>query len=176
MSKSVDKIQSMCGRLSALNRKFELHRCECDLNELVTGIISNLNLGGALVTDLCPVPKAYLDSEQIRNVILNLILNASESGANGAEIQVATCLKGEHLFLSVTDRGCGMSRKFIRESLFHPFKTTKERGSGIGLYQSKMIVEAHGGRIEVRSREGFGSTFSVWLPFAGPNLTPDRET
>jgi signal transduction histidine kinase len=59
-----------------------------------------------------------------------------------------------------------MSRKFMNECLFHPFKTTKERGSGIGLYQSKMIVEAHRGRIEVQSREGSGSTFSMLLPLS----------
>jgi len=164
----------MCSRLSALNRKFELHRCECDLNELVAGTISNLNLGCALVTDLCPVPKASLDSEQIRNVILNLVLNASESVANGTEILIATGLKDGCLLLSVTDQGSGMSRKFIKECLFHPFKTTKERGSGIGLYQSKMIVEAHGGRIEVQSREGCGSTFTVFLPLEGTEPALDR--
>jgi putative PEP-CTERM system histidine kinase len=176
MSKSVEKIRTMCSRLSALNRKFELNRCECDLNELVSGTVSNLNLGCSLVTDLCPVPKASLDSEQIRNVILNLILNASESVDNGAEIVIATGMKGPCLLLSVTDRGCGMSRKFIRECLFHPFKTTKERGSGIGLYQSKMIVEAHGGRIEVLSREGFGSTFTVLLPLSYPDTAADQLT
>jgi putative PEP-CTERM system histidine kinase len=164
MTKSVEKIQNMCNRLSALNQKFEMHRRECDLNELVSGTISNLSLGCALVTDLEPVPRACLDSEQIQKVILNLILNANESVTNGAEIRIATCRKGANLVLSVTDQGCGMSRKFIKECLFHPFKTTKERGSGIGLYQSKMIVEAHGGRIEVQSREGSGSTFSVLLP------------
>ena len=164
MSKSVEKIQNMCHRLSALNQKFELRRCECDLNELVSSTISNLNLGCVLVTDLGPVPKASLDPEQIQKVMLNFILNANESAADGTEIRIATCRKGDCLLLSVTDQGCGMSKKFIRESLFHPFKTTKERGSGIGLYQCKMIVEAHGGRIEVQSREGSGSTFSAILP------------
>ncbi len=164
MSKSVDKIQNMCSRLSALDQKFELRRCECDLNELVSNTISNLDLGCALVTDLGPVPKASLDPEQVQKVILNLVLNANESAPGGSEIRIATCHKGDSLLLSVADQGCGMSRKFIKESLFHPFKTTKERGSGIGLYQSRMIAEAHGGRIEVQSREGHGSTFSVILP------------
>ena len=130
MSKNVEKIQNMCSRLSALNRKFELHRRECNLNELVSSTVSNLNLGCTLVTDLAPLPKASLDSEEIQKVILNLILNANESVTNGDEIRIATCRKGDNLVLSVTDRGCGMSRKFIKESLFHPFKTTKERGSG----------------------------------------------
>ena len=164
ISKSVEKIQNMYSRLSALDEKFELHRCQCDLNELVSNTISNLNLGCELVTDPGPVPKASLDPEQIQKVILNLILNANESSANGTEIRIATCRKGDYLVLSVTDQGCGMSRKFINECLFHPFKTTKKHGSGIGLYQCRMIVEAHGGTIEVHSREGCGSTFSMLLP------------
>jgi putative PEP-CTERM system histidine kinase len=172
MSKSVEKIQNMCSRLSVLDQKFELRRCECDLNELVSNTISNLNLGCVLLTDLGPLPKAFLDPEQIQKVILNLLLNANESAADGTEIRIATCRKGDYLLLSVTDQGCGMPRKFIDQSLFHPFKTTKERGSGIGLYQSKMIVEAHRGRIEVQSREGRGSTFSMLLPLTGSNSRP----
>jgi len=169
MSKTVDKIRNMCGRLSALDQKFELQRCECDLNELVSNTISNLTVGCLLMTDLCPLPKASLDPEQIQKVILNLILNANESAADGTEIRIVTCRRKDYLLLSVTDQGCGMSREFINKCLFHPFKTTKDHGSGIGLYQSKMIVEAHGGRIEVQSREGCGSTFTVILPLAGPN-------
>jgi hypothetical protein len=164
MSKSVEKIRNMYSRLSAIEQKFELHRCECDLNELVSDTISNLSLGCSLVTDLGPVPKAFLDQEQIQKVIVNFVLNANESAADGTEIRIATCSKEGCLVFSVTDQGCGMSRKFMNECLFHPFKTTKERGSGIGLYQSKMIVEAHMGRIEVQSREGSGSTFSMLLP------------
>jgi hypothetical protein len=164
MSKSVEKIRNMYSKLSALDQKFELQRCECDLNELVVGTISNLSLGCSLVTDLGPVPEASFDPEQIQKVIVNFVLNANESAENGTEVRISTCRKGDFLVLSVTDRGCGMSREFINESLFRPFKTTKERGSGIGLYQCKMIVEAHGGKIEVRSREGCGSTFSMLLP------------
>jgi hypothetical protein len=66
--------------------------------------------------------------------------------------------------LSVKDNGCGMSKEFVEQSLFRPFKTTKATGTGIGLFQSKMIVEAHNGRMEVESREGEGSTFRVLLP------------
>ena len=166
ISKNVEKIRNMYSRLSALDEKFELHRCQCDLNELASNTISNLNLGCELVTDLGPVPKASLDPEQIQKVMLNLILNARESAADGTEIRIATRRKGGYLVLSVTDRGCGMSREFMKECLFHPFKTTKERGSGIGLYQCRMIVEAHGGKMEVQSREGCGSTFSMLLPVA----------
>ncbi len=169
MSKSLDKIRNMCSRLTRLDRIFELQLSECDLNELISGTLSSLNLGCPLVADLGPVPKVLLDPEQIRKVLINLILNARESSSNGAEIRLSTRSEGDWLRFSVTDQGCGMSREFMKKFLFHPFKTTRENGSGIGLYQSKMIVEAHGGRIEVQSREGHGSTFSIFLPPAGPS-------
>ena len=168
MSNNLEKIRNMCSRLSPLDRKFELQLSECDLNELVSNTVSSLNPGIPLVADLGPVRKALLDPEQIRKVLLNLVLNACESSSNGAEIRISTWCEGDGLLFSVTDHGAGMSREFMKKHLFHPFKTTKENGSGIGLYQSKMIIEAHGGRIEARSREGHGSTFSVFLPLGGP--------
>jgi len=57
-----------------------------------------------------------------------------------------------------------MSREFIETRLFRPFQTTKPKGMGIGLFHCKTIVEAHGGRIEVQSEEGKGTTFRVFLP------------
>jgi hypothetical protein len=57
-----------------------------------------------------------------------------------------------------------MTKDFMEKSLFRPFKTTKKQGMGIGLFQSKMIIEGHGGRIEVESEENVGSTFRVFLP------------
>jgi putative PEP-CTERM system histidine kinase len=172
ISNSVAKIQKMCGQLSLLDQKFELQKSECDLNELITSTLSTLSLNGSVVTDLKPLPKCYLDPEQVRKVILNMILNASESGNGKTQIRIETCLDGDNLLFSVTDNGSGMSREFIKKSLFHPFRTTKARGSGIGLYQSKMIVEAHGGRIEVQSQEGCGSTFRVILPLKSEAKSP----
>jgi signal transduction histidine kinase len=64
----------------------------------------------------------------------------------------------------VEDNGCGMTEDFIIGSLFKPFKSSKKSGLGIGLYQCRQIVEAHHGRIEVRSSPGEGSTFTVFLP------------
>jgi signal transduction histidine kinase len=65
---------------------------------------------------------------------------------------------------TVTDTGSGMPAEFIKASLFAPFRSTKKGGWGIGLYQAKGIVEAHGGRIDVTSAVGRGTTFTVRLP------------
>jgi signal transduction histidine kinase len=64
----------------------------------------------------------------------------------------------------VVDNGCGMSPEFVRNSLFRPFQTTKKKGLGIGMFQSKIIVEAHRGNIQVESAPGKGTKFGVTLP------------
>ena len=166
ISNSREKIGKMCGQLAVLNQKFEIRKSECDLNEIVAATLSNLNLNGALATNLNPLPKTLLDAEQMQTVILNLVLNADESMARNGETRVETCRDKDKVVLSVIDNGSGMSNEFIKKDLFRPFTTTKDGGSGIGLYQSRKIVEAHGGTIEVQSLEGSGSTFRVILPVA----------
>ena len=66
--------------------------------------------------------------------------------------------------LSVADKGCGMSPAFVRDSLVRPFQSTKKHGLGIGMFQSRLIVEAHGGTIQVESETGKGTTVRVNLP------------
>ena len=83
------------------------------------------------------------------------------------EIVVSTGARDGWVELSVKDNGCGITKEFMDQFLFRPFRTTKTQGTGIGLFQSKMIVEAHNGIIEVDSREGQGSTFRVLLPVGG---------
>jgi putative PEP-CTERM system histidine kinase len=168
ISDSVAKINNMCSGLSILRQKIVLQTAETDLNGLVTNTLNTLN--GCKVSikqDLNPLPKFLMDSEQIQKVLTNLILNANEAIRNGGEIRVATEQKDRWIILSVSDNGCGISKEFVENSLFHPFKTTKKQGMGIGLFHSKMIVEAHHGRIEVESEEGKGTTFRVFLPLAG---------
>jgi hypothetical protein len=95
--------------------------------------------------------------------LVNLVLNAYEAGSASGEIRVATERLPGCVALSVHDHGCGMSQEFIEQALFQPFRTTKRQGLGIGLFQSKTIVEAHKGSIEVESEVGKGSTFRVFL-------------
>jgi len=112
----------------------------------------------------------------MQKVIVNLILNANDAAGEGGEIRVTTERNNGWALVTVSDNGGGMSKDFIAHSLFQPFQTTKERGSGIGLFQSKMIVEAHHGRIEVESEEGKGSTFRVLLPLAGEAMAEGKRS
>jgi putative PEP-CTERM system histidine kinase len=165
ISDSVAKINTMSSGLSLLRQKIVLQPVENDLNGLVTNTLNILNgCKASIIQDLKPVSKCLMDSEQIQKVLTNLILNANEAVGSGGEIRVTTEQINDWIVLSVSDNGCGMTREFIEKSLFHPFKTTKRQGMGIGLFHSKMIVEAHKGRIRVESEEGRGTTFKVFLP------------
>jgi signal transduction histidine kinase len=148
-----------------LTQAIELHYTETDLNVLVCTKLADLrpSLTIPLITDLQPLPPLQIDPEQIEKVLTNLVLNAHEAGSSSGEIRVSTERLPGCVVLSVHDHGCGMSQEFIEQALFQPFRTTKRQGLGIGLFQSKMIVEAHKGSIEVESEVGKGSTFRVFL-------------
>jgi len=166
MSQSVDQVDGMCSRLSSLREKLEIRPVKTDLNALVgaTLAVDNGLHAGCLAENLQPVPRVYADPEQIRKVLTNLIINARDAVGDEGEIRVTTGTRDGWVELAVCDTGCGISKEFMDQCLFRPFKTTKTQGTGIGLFQCKMIVEAHNGIIEVESQKGQGSTFRVLLP------------
>ncbi len=163
---TVNRIDQLIGRLSALRQKIELKPVESDPIQLVNEALRNLNgiTDVEMVKELNPVAKVMVDREQFQSVITNLIMNAREAVGKGGRIKVETSQQDNRAIVSVTDNGCGMSPAFIRDSLFRPFNTTKKKGLGIGMFQSKMIVEAHRGSIQVESEVGKGTTFRVSLP------------
>lgn len=166
LSRSVQRVNELIARLSSLRGKIELNRAPADLNQLVA---SARQLVGEhphcrITEQLRPVPRALLDAAQIESVIVNLLLNAREAITGPGEIRIETEASERELQLTVTDNGCGMSAEFLARSLFKPFQTSKKTGIGIGMYQTKTIVEAHGGRITVQSEPGRGTQFRVCLP------------
>jgi signal transduction histidine kinase len=173
ISLSVEKIKGMCTQLSSLREKLELVLIPADLTMVVKVRLQRLmtQVGDLLDVDLNGHLPVQLDEGQFTKVLDNLILNAKESFVeetvhfkNKPRIRIRTFRQDKFAVLDVSDNGCGMSREFVEDRLFHPFQTTKKQGMGIGLYQSKMIIEKHGGRIEVESKEESGTTFRVFLP------------
>jgi signal transduction histidine kinase len=143
-----------------------LKPAECDLNQLIHSTLAEFkgSLKADLKQDLQPVPKTRIDSDQIHKVLTNLVMNANEAVNGNGIIQVATIHEGNIVGFIVRDNGCGMSEEFMEKSLFKPFQTTKKKGLGIGLFHSKLIVEAHRGMLEVNSTVGAGTEFRVLLP------------
>jgi putative PEP-CTERM system histidine kinase len=165
---TVDRINHLIARLGVLRNKLELKAVECDLNELVREALQH-SQGGASdelrwIEKYAEMPKIVADREQLQNVLTNLLINAREAMNGRGEVTLETSQRNGRVVFSVTDTGCGMSAAFLRDSLFRPFSTTKKKGLGIGMFQSKMIVDAHHGDIEVESEPGKGTTFRVILP------------
>jgi signal transduction histidine kinase len=119
-----------------------------------------------LVLELSEVPPVLLDAEEVGRVLRNLLLNAREAIAPEGTITLKTRSYPDRVELTVEDNGCGMAKEYIEKELFVPFHTTKGDGLGIGLYQSKKIIEAHQGTIRVESREGVGTVVFVSFPLA----------
>ena len=144
----------------------EIDASDCDVNGLIAETLEGLNpsISTKIHEELSELPRLDLDREQMQKVLTNLLLNAQDDSVGAGEITVSTTRENGWVLLSVADDGCGMSPDFIANQLFKPFQTTKKQGLGIGLFHSKKIVEAHGGRIEVDSVKGRGSTFRVLLP------------
>ena len=149
-----------------LKRNMDLKLAQCDLNSVVAATLAEFkaNLKAKLEQDLQPVPKVLMDSGQIQTVLTNLVMNANEAVNGNGVIRVATTYDGSSVGFAVRDNGCGMTQEFIEKSLFRPFQTTKKKGLGIGLFQSKLIVEAHRGTVEVTSTVGTGTEFRIMLP------------
>jgi signal transduction histidine kinase len=142
ISRIIDKAISLAGH-QAKNKKVEIIREEYPSLPLVTG-----------------------DFNQILQVMVNLLVNAVQSMGEDGKLTISTGIDGEDCVkISFQDTGCGISAENL-DRLFTPFFTTKQdvKGVGLGLAVSHGIIERHGGRIEVESRESEGSTFTIYLP------------
>jgi CheY-like chemotaxis protein/two-component sensor histidine kinase len=105
---------------------------------------------------------------ELREVLTNLIFNAVDAMPQGGRITITTHSDSDHVFLTVSDTGIGMTPE-VQQRLFEPFFTTKkERGTGLGLSVSYAIIKRHGGQISVSSTPGQGSSFTIKLPAVKP--------
>jgi signal transduction histidine kinase len=109
------------------------------------------------------LPFVEVDAERIKQVFVNLILNAIQAMPDGGTLTISTYRDHEWAYTDFTDTGQGISSEEI-SSIFDPFYTTKENGTGLGLSISNQIVRMHGGHINVESTQKQGTTFSVKLP------------
>jgi len=146
-------------------------RVKCIINNIVREVvmlveseaqIRNVDLNLTLEKD---IPYLLGDGEQLKQVFLNVIKNAFEAFDNGGRICLQTSWdEGEGLVkIAVEDNGPGVDGQTI-DNIFIPFFTTKEKGTGLGMFLSKQIIDNHGGLIEVESEPGKGTTVTVLIP------------
>jgi PAS domain S-box-containing protein len=160
------------------SERFDINKERVAIANLLQGTIRDFNSvarqKNIVIKENIPLqlPDIEADSQRLRQVMFNLLDNAIKFSSDGGSIDVSAEVKGTDLLVQVTDQGIGIAEE-ARKSLFDKFyqvkNTTRVGGLGLGLYISKRIIEAHGGRIWVESVEGAGSTFSFTIPLKQDN-------
>jgi CheY-like chemotaxis protein len=177
----------LCKQMLAYSGKGRFFIQRLDLNNLITETAELLQISVSKKASLslklaASLPAVLADATQLRQVVMNLVINASEAlGDRAGSIYVATGAvqvdssfleethlspdlpAGEYVFLDVMDDGVGMSQE-VQRRIFDPFFTTKFTGRGLGLAAVLGIVRGHKGALKVYSEEGVGTTFKVLLP------------
>jgi len=132
------------------------------------------------------LPPIWIDADQIKQVVMNMLVNAQHAVEEKGSITVSTRQAQDPrapatesrpmVAISIVDTGCGIPEKNLKR-IFDPFFTSKDvgKGTGLGLSVSHGIIEAHGGVIEVQSKVGEGSTFRVYLPLTAPSAGPNGK-
>lgn len=178
VERGIKHLNKLVVDVTQFSRQKALERSEVDLHDMLE---RSLDLVADRIADKhTPVEKKYSqtritghwDADQLRQVFVNLLANAIDAGPEKSPLLITTETGGEqaqnggrrpYARVSIIDRGVGMDSATV-DRIFEPFFSTKKRGTGLGLAVVRQIVEQHGGRINVESERGVGSTFMVELP------------
>jgi signal transduction histidine kinase len=139
-----------------------------DLIEDVLGLVvnqslfHNIKIKKSLFQGL---PTIVADETQLKQVFLNIILNAAQAMEGSGKLSITTITERKQIKVKIRDTGPGIPPEVVK-NIFSPFFTTKEKGTGLGLAISYGIIERHSGKIDVDTELGKGSTFVVSLPIS----------
>lgn len=165
----VTRIKEIVRDLKHFSRMDESKFIFTDINETLEralAIVKNeIKYVATIVTDYGDIPKILCHPNQLAQVFINMLVNASHAITDKGEISVRTRNDENNIFVTISDSGCGMPDD-VKNRIFDPFFTTKEvgKGTGLGLSISSEIVKKHNGEIIVESREGKGTSFIIKLP------------
>ncbi|MBD3232162.1 MAG: GAF domain-containing protein [candidate division Zixibacteria bacterium] len=172
----VNRISSIVNQLLDFYRPYKNVFELVDIRELLNDIINVMSnsfeeagVNVQLDNGIDRSHKITGSSEQLRQVFMNILINATEAMPDGGDIRITSILDNDCLRLSVSDKGTGIPDEYINR-IFEPFFTTKEGndGTGLGLSVSYGIVKNHGGSITVKNNEDRGATFTISLPLKEP--------
>ena len=166
---NLDYVKDLLDELSAFNNANRITPKSTDTCSYLKTILSSVKptldyLDITLVTDIPDsLPVMMLDQIKIRQMLLNLLKNAWEAvPVPGGKITVSVCPQNSGISINIQDNGCGISPE-QQETIFQPFFTTKESGTGLGLPIVKQIAEAHNGSISLESSPDHGTIFHIFL-------------
>jgi two-component system, NtrC family, sensor kinase len=170
------RIKTIVSSLMRFASSGEAGQCMVDPNTEIESALSLLEneIGkkGHVVKMLGSLPKIFANPQQLGQMFVNLLLNATQAIEAGGTITVKTDVEGNYVSIQIADDGVGIPKDVI-QNIFNPFFTTREVGKGVGLGLSiaYRIIENHNGNIDVQSEPGHGTTFTIRLPFGSPKGT-----
>ena len=164
----VDRINQIITQLLSFARSHEIKAGTVDLSTLaeisLDLVAAQARLQGVdIVRRLEPLPSVPGDTDEVKQLLLNLLLNSLQAMPHGGELRVQSSPAESGVSLQITDTGCGIPPDAL-DRIFDPFFTTKPDGTGLGLSVAYAIIERHRGEIAVRSAPGAGTTVSLKLP------------
>jgi signal transduction histidine kinase len=183
MDEGLTSASGVLTKLLGYSRKQQSGPGLIQLNEAVKTVLRlvsfNLERKGVTMDSfLAPeLPRVLADRQLIQEVIMNLLINATDASHPGDVIRISTSVSGTSVMLAISDQGPGIEPEDL-DRIFDPFFTTKKpgEGTGLGLSICLSIVQAAGGSIDVDSRPGQGATFTIALPIARPDRNEDQDT
>jgi len=173
VQKETERLEQILEDFLRYVRKTELHPSSIDVNRLLTDMIDfywpqAVARSITIRSSLCETPLiCFADSNAIKQVLLNMFLNAQQAMPGGGELILRTQKSGDKAVIIISDTGKGIEPENL-EKIFQAYYSTKTGGSGLGLSTSKKIVEAHKGSIKVDSVPGQGTSFTILLPLEQP--------
>lgn len=176
IEQEADRLSQVLAKLLGFSRMDEPKKDLLDMNEIVDDTVmfmehhltrfKNVEISVEKKPDL---PMVYVDRIHIQQTVVNIIMNAAQAMPEGGRIQIKTGMNDQHVFIAIRDTGVGIKEEDL-ERIFEPFFTTKEKeqGTGLGLSLCKRLIEANAGKIEVESKIGEGTTFTIMIPINVP--------
>ncbi len=170
IERNAKRIDQLITEMLNASKPKELAMTSNDVNKLIKDALvlvkDRLTLKGmSLVEELgANIPKIQLDTEKMKMALLNIFVNAVEAmEEDKGQLNVSSYYKNNLIYIDIVDNGSGIAPDDL-DTLFDPFYTKKHGGMGLGLTSTQNIIQSHRGRIEVSSKEGFGTTFRIVLP------------
>jgi len=176
IEQEADRLTQVLTKLLGFSRMDEPKKDFLNMNDIVDDTVlfmehhltrfKNVEIAVKKEPDL---PLVQVDRIHVQQTVVNILMNAAQAMPGGGKILIKTGRGDQYVFISITDNGVGIKEEDL-EKIFEPFFTTKEKeqGTGLGLSLCKRLIEANAGKIEVESKVGEGTTFTIMIPMNQP--------